>query len=142
MKTNFKYFNPSIPESSFKVTMYELKTLPTIDKVIFNKPATIVFWNDKTKTVVKCRDTDDFNEVYGLAMAVAKKYFGSSSALKKAAKKGSRPGEKKQDDVDKYIRDIQIGNVKLYHESGYSDEAIAKQMGIPIGKVRALRKEG
>ena len=123
----------------FKVMAYETKTLPTIDKVVFNNPATVVFWNDKTKTVVKCRDNDEFNEVYGLAMAVAKKYFGSSNALKKAAKKGSHPSEKKQkkqDDVDKYIRDIQIGNVKLYHESGYSDEAIAKQMRQDILKLQ------
>lgn len=88
--------NEVISESSFTVMVYEAKNLPTIDKVVFNNPATVVFWNDKTKTVVKCRDNDEFNEVYGLAMAVAKKYFGSSNALKKAAKKGSHPSEKKQ----------------------------------------------
>ncbi len=27
-----------------------------IERVIFNAPATIVFWNDGTKTVVKCRE--------------------------------------------------------------------------------------
>ncbi len=27
---------------------------PDIEKVIFNDPATIVIWKDKTKTVVKC----------------------------------------------------------------------------------------
>lgn len=27
-----------------------------VDKVIYNPPATIVFWNDGTKTVVKCQE--------------------------------------------------------------------------------------
>lgn len=30
--------------------------LPKIERVIFNPPATIVFWSDKTKTVVKCSE--------------------------------------------------------------------------------------
>ena len=30
----------------------------TITKVIFADPATIIFWSDGTKTVVKCEETD------------------------------------------------------------------------------------
>jgi len=30
--------------------------MPTIERVIYNPPATIVFWSDKTKTVVKCTE--------------------------------------------------------------------------------------
>lgn len=33
-----------------------------IDKVIFNPPATIVFWKDGTKTVVKCKEGEEFSE--------------------------------------------------------------------------------
>lgn len=29
---------------------------PKVERVIFNTPATIVFWNDGTKTVVKCQE--------------------------------------------------------------------------------------
>ena len=47
-----------------------------IEKVIFNDPATIVFWNDGTKTVVKCRVGDIFDHEKGLAMAIVKKYMG------------------------------------------------------------------
>ena len=43
-----------------------------IDMVIFNDPATIVIWNDKTKTVVKCHD-EPFDREKGLAMCIAKK---------------------------------------------------------------------
>lgn len=32
------------------------ETRPTIERVLFNKPATIVFWSDGTKTVAKCNE--------------------------------------------------------------------------------------
>lgn len=48
-----------------------------IDKVIFNNPATIVFWSDGTKTVVKA-DGEDFDPEKGLAMAIAKKFYGNT----------------------------------------------------------------
>lgn len=47
-----------------------------IENVIFNDPATIVFWNDGTKTVVKVQN-EKFDPEKGLAMAIAKKYFGN-----------------------------------------------------------------
>ena len=46
-------------------------------KVIFNYPATIVLWNDGTKTVVKCGDDDVWDPEKGLAMCIAKKAFGN-----------------------------------------------------------------
>lgn len=50
-----------------------------ITKVIFNEPATIVFWSDGTKTVVKCCSDEKFDKEKGLAMAVSKKMFGNKS---------------------------------------------------------------
>ena len=47
-----------------------------IKNVIFNDPATIVFWTDGTKTVVKAY-ADDFDPEKGLAMAIAKKFLGN-----------------------------------------------------------------
>lgn len=49
----------------------------TIKNVIFNDPATIVFWQDGSKTVVKCQDGDKFDPEKGLAMAIAKKVYGN-----------------------------------------------------------------
>lgn len=51
---------------------------PTVDikKVIFNDPATIVFWSDGAKTVVKCADFDIFDPEKGLAMAICKRVYG------------------------------------------------------------------
>ena len=49
-----------------------------IRKVIFSGPATIVFWDDGDKTVVKCMDGDHLNYEMGIAMCTLKKLFGSS----------------------------------------------------------------
>lgn len=48
-----------------------------IKDVIFNDPATIVFWKDGSKTVVKCKGKDTFDPEKGLAMAIVKKVFGN-----------------------------------------------------------------
>lgn len=52
--------------------------LNEITKVIFNDQATIVFWRDGTKTVVKCGPDDVFDPEKGLAMACTKKLFGNN----------------------------------------------------------------
>ena len=49
-----------------------------IKDVIFNDPATIVFWADDTKTVVKCQDGDIYDPEKGLAMAISKKALGNN----------------------------------------------------------------
>lgn len=51
--------------------------MPKIKDVKFNDPATIVFWADGTKTVVKCQDDDIFDPEKGLAMAISKKALGN-----------------------------------------------------------------
>lgn len=57
---------------------YPGSTRPTfvIDKVLFNPPATIVFWLDGTKTVVKCKEGEEFSEWAGIALCLAKKLYG------------------------------------------------------------------
>lgn len=54
-----------------------------IDRVIFNDPATIVFWTDGTKTVVKCHKNDTYSEEVGLAMAICKKTFDDGNDFHK-----------------------------------------------------------
>ena len=53
----------------------------SVDRIIFNDPATIVFWKDGTKTVVKCQNGQTFNPYFGLCAAIAKKLYGSNSML-------------------------------------------------------------
>lgn len=57
--------------------------IPDIKKVIFNNPATIVFWADGSKTVVKCQEGDYYDEEMGLAMAIAKKALGNNGSYYK-----------------------------------------------------------
>lgn len=53
------------------------KYMYTIKNVIFNDPATIVFWADGSKTVVKAQDGDIFDPEKGLTMAITKKALGN-----------------------------------------------------------------
>lgn len=52
------------------------KNILAIKDVIFNDPATIIFWKDGTKTVVKA-EGEDFDPEKGLAMAISKKALGN-----------------------------------------------------------------
>ena len=65
---------------NYAVTKLKMK------KVIFNDPATIVYWNDGTKTVVKASDGDEFDAEKGLAMAVVKKTIGLKEFYKVCGK--------------------------------------------------------
>lgn len=56
--------------------------IPDIDRVVFSDPATIVFWEDGTKTVVKCAKDQTFERYAGFIAACAKKMFGSTSRAK------------------------------------------------------------
>lgn len=63
-------------------TMYEKLNrrgpyLPKIKDVIFHDPATIVFWEDGVKTVVKVQEGDVFDPEKGLAMAISKRVLGN-----------------------------------------------------------------
>lgn len=59
-----------------------------IKQVIYNNPATIVYFKDGSKVVVKTMEGDVYSKETGLAMALMKKMFGSSNAFKKFVEKG------------------------------------------------------
>lgn len=65
-----------VPVKSNKTTIPT--TMPNIVDVIYNKPATIVFWDDGTKTVVKCGKHDKYTGEHGLVMAIVKKLYGNN----------------------------------------------------------------
>ena len=70
---SFVYDKNICKEEKFKLNKPEIKD------VKFNGPATIVFWSDNTKTIVKCED-EDFDKEKGLAMAISKKFLGSNKS--------------------------------------------------------------
>lgn len=69
--------------------------IPDIKDVIFNPPATIVLWQDGTKTVVKAGD-DDFDPEKGLAMAISKKALGNKGSYYNEFKKWVEPYREKE----------------------------------------------
>ena len=69
----------------------------SIKDVIFNPPATIVFWMDGTKTVVKDQGEVFYDPEKGMAMAVAKKAFGNQGNYYNQFKKYIDIYEKKQE---------------------------------------------
>lgn len=58
-----------------------------IKKVVFNAPATIVFWEDGTKTVVKCSENEPYDPEKGLMAAITKKALGNQGNYYNAIKK-------------------------------------------------------
>lgn len=71
-------FNAKFEDAKKKVIIHKhMHKCFGIKKVIFNVPATIILWEDGTKTVVKCGDHDIFDPEKGLAMAIAKKALGN-----------------------------------------------------------------
>lgn len=68
---------------------------PSVMRIIFSPPATIVFWSDDTKTVVKCAADETYSEYNAFLAAVAKKVFGSNSRIKNEIKrKGLRTNDR------------------------------------------------
>ena len=49
-----------------------------IDRVMFNGPATIIFWKDGTKTASVCHKDDHYDYEKGLAMCMLKYLTGDS----------------------------------------------------------------
>ena len=82
-------FKDLIPETMYnKLLTYKEKQMKfrntinlsgnlQIKKVIFNDPATIVFWTDNSKTVVKCGERDTYDPEKGLAMCIVKRFLGN-----------------------------------------------------------------
>ena len=71
-----------------------------LKRVIFNDPATIVFWTDGTKTVVKRQPGDIFDPLKGFLMAFFKKACGNKGNYNNALKK-IVPGYGKEEDKGK-----------------------------------------
>lgn len=92
-----------------------------IKNVVFNNPATVVHWEDGTKTVVYCRDNlkkitrvedgkevevlkpqkaDTYSEEVGLAMAIVKKHYGNMGGYNNIFRKFI-PGMKEREKAEK-----------------------------------------
>lgn len=68
-----------------------------IKRVIFSDPATIVFWADDTKTVVKA-ENEPFDPEKGLSMAIAKRALGNKGNYYEIFKKHLPKEEDKKEE--------------------------------------------
>ena len=98
-----KWFDKST--SANKETTERSSYMPTdirrlIKNVKFNPPATIVFWTDNTKTVVKCKG-EDYDPEKGLAMCISKKMLGDKGNYYEVFKKWLPKEEETESDLPK-----------------------------------------
>ena len=98
-----KWFDKS--PSANKETTERSNYMPTdirrlIKNVKFNPPATIVFWNDHTQTVVKCNG-EDYDPEKGLAMCICKKMLGNRGNYYEVFKKWLPKEEETESDLPK-----------------------------------------
>lgn len=81
----------------------------TPKEVIFAPPATIVYWEDGTRTVVKCSEEDYYNEEFGLALCFMKKLHGNTGHYNDVMKricKGAKRYVKEEEDISIDINHI------------------------------------
>lgn len=110
--TNSEYIIPTTLDESHNYCMHDTvnSSRMMIKKVIFNNPATIVFWSDGSKTVVKSH-LDDYDPEKGLAMAIAKKALGNEGNYYNVFKKWLP-----KDDEEIEIDQTSIGELFYNHK--------------------------
>lgn len=112
----------------FGVAELHRKMALEIKRVIFNNPATIVFWMDGTKTIVKA-ENEDFDPEKGLAMAIAKKVYGNSGSYYNQFKKHIQPYHKQL-----------LNDIRKLHAQGKTEKEISDALGIGgVAKLRNLK---
>lgn len=78
VKYKEKYVMTNIPNITIDNPMNK-EILRHINKVIFHKPATIVYFDDGDKVVVKTYKDNKFNPEAGLALCILKKMLGNDA---------------------------------------------------------------
>lgn len=66
---------------------YRCSSLVAPKQIIYSGNRTIVLWNDGGKTIVKCAESQEYDEYTGFVAALAKKMYGSTSKVKKIINK-------------------------------------------------------
>lgn len=102
-------------EKESKCNMSKLN-LVQIKNVVFNPPATIVFWTDNSKTVVKAKN-EAFDPEKGLAMAIAKKALGNKGNYYETFKKWLPKTESKDCTAEEQSKKNGCHNCAFYSRS-------------------------
>lgn len=123
--------------------MNKLAIKRSIKNVIFNDPATIVFWSDGSKTVVKA-EGESFDPEKGLAMAIAKKSLGNEGNYYEIFREWL-PKEEVPEFLDKKIN---LSEEQLLEKADDDNTDIltarqlAEKTGLPIDRIQKRCREG
>lgn len=109
---------------AFEGIVFNQIGVPEIEKVIYNKPRTIVIWKDGTKTVVTAGTRDLWDAEKGLAMAIAKKAYGNKGKYYDAFKKWSEPQTKRE-------------TLEYFEKCASDSRKIAESFDSEAGRVRS-----
>lgn len=131
-------------KNGFDAGLDEFDESITPKQIIYNPPATIVFWEDGDKTVVKCTKGEPFNKYYGFCAALAKRIYGSNSQIMKIVNSGHVTGKESTNRIEKCNKKIknhsknieQIKYLKYKQHMSYAD--IAKKLNLPESSVRNM----
>lgn len=93
----------------------------SIKNVIFAPPATIVYWSDGSKTVVKCSEKDVFDPEKGLAMAIAKRCGGNKGSYYKEIQSWVEKSEKKYPGKPTAGKAVDLDALKKYSSEANKD---------------------
>ena len=92
-----------------------------IKNVIFAPPATIVYWSDGSKTVVKCSEKDVFDPEKGLAMAIAKRCGGNKGSYYKEIQNWVEKSGKKYPGKPAAGKTVDLDVLKKYSSEANKD---------------------
>lgn len=92
-----------------------------IKDVIFAPPATIVYWSDGSKTVVKCSEKDVFDPEKGLAMAIAKRCGGNKGSYYKEIQNWVEKSGKKYPGKPAAGKAVDLDALKKYSSEANKD---------------------
>lgn len=92
-----------------------------IKNVIFAPPATIVYWSDGSKTVVKCSEKDVFDPEKGLAMAIAKHCGGNKGSYYKEIQNWVEKSGKKYPGKPAAGKTVDLDVLKKYSSEANKD---------------------
>lgn len=96
-------------------------TAASIKNVIFAPPATIVYWSDGSKTVVKCSEKDVFDPEKGLAMAIAKRCGGNKGSYYKEIQNWVEKSGKKYPGKPAAGKTVDLDVLKKYSSEANKD---------------------
>lgn len=112
------YFKPKVYNAHTarkKLTpVHPVGPKPIPKKVRFSGPATIILWEDGTKTVVKCQEEDVWDDDVGIAMCYLKKMLGNKGNFNNIFREAMKVAEVQ------YKKEELVSSTAIEGESYYS----------------------